>query len=136
LLADFLHLLFESQALKLLYGQARHQFDASLEDIGDPNKFVHLFLVSSLNCDGSSTPQCAVTGWPGQTGHTSPAALSQTVNTKSMTGAPGFAYSFQSLLCSPSVEKRIRLNVSSANAFGAVAGWLPAEKPLNFPRPT
>ena len=40
-------------------------------------------------------PQCAVIGWPGQTGQVSPAALSQTVNTKSSGGAPGLANSFQ-----------------------------------------
>ena len=42
---------------------------------------------------GSSMPQCAVMGCPGHTGQVSPAALSQTVNTKSMTGAPGAANS-------------------------------------------
>ena len=36
---------------------------------------------------GSSMPQCAVIGWPGHTGQDSPAALSQTVKTKSITGA-------------------------------------------------
>ena len=44
---------------------------------------------------GSSTPQCALIGWPGQTGQTSAAALSQTVNTKSSTGAPGAVNSSQ-----------------------------------------
>ena len=33
---------------------------------------------------GSSMPQCAVIGWPGQTGQVSPAASSQTVKTKSI----------------------------------------------------
>ena len=33
-------------------------------------------------------PQWAVIGWPGQTGQVSPAALSQTVNTKSSCGTP------------------------------------------------
>ena len=37
---------------------------------------------------GSGTPQCAVIGWPGQTGQSSAAALSQTVKTKSKCGAP------------------------------------------------
>ena len=36
---------------------------------------------------GSGTPQWALMGWPGQVGQTSAAALSQTVNTKSMCGA-------------------------------------------------
>ena len=38
-------------------------------------------------------PQCAVIGWPGQIGQTSFAALSQTVKTKSSSGAPGAANS-------------------------------------------
>lgn len=40
-------------------------------------------------------PQWVVMGWPGQTGQASPAALSQTVNKKSMAGASGFANSSQ-----------------------------------------
>ncbi len=42
-------------------------------------------------------PQCAVTGWPGQTGQVSAAAESQTVNTKSIEGAPGAENSSQPL---------------------------------------
>jgi hypothetical protein len=42
---------------------------------------------------GSGTPQCAVTGLPGQIGQTSPAALSQTVKMKSIGGASGPANS-------------------------------------------
>src|ERR1700739_3257571 len=55
---------------------------------------------------GSGTPQCAVMGWPGQTGHTSLAALSQTVKTKSSFGAPCFANSSQSLLRRPFIDMR------------------------------
>jgi hypothetical protein len=54
---------------------------------------------------GSGIPQCAVIGWPGQIGQVSPAALSQTVNTKSMKGA--------------------------TRPFG----WLPALYAQNFPPP-
>src|SRR5258705_8791133 len=50
---------------------------------------------------GSGTPQWAVTGCPGHTGQISFAALSQTVNTKSIFGAPGFANSSQLLLRKP-----------------------------------
>ena len=42
-------------------------------------------------------PQCAVIGWPGQTGHASAAASSQTVKTKSSLGASGRANSVQLL---------------------------------------
>ena len=40
-------------------------------------------------------------GWPGQTGQTSLAASSQTVNTKSISGAPGRANSSHDLLRRP-----------------------------------
>src|ERR1700737_2450562 len=46
---------------------------------------------------GSGIPQCVVLGCPGQTGQASLAALSQTVNTKSIRGAPGGANSSQLL---------------------------------------
>ena len=48
-------------------------------------------------------PQCAVIGWPGQTGQVSAAAVSQTVKTKSMSGAPGIANSSQLFERKPSV---------------------------------
>jgi len=41
--------------------------------------------------------QCALIGSPGHTGHVSLAALSQTVNTKSIFGAPGPANSSHDL---------------------------------------
>ncbi len=42
-------------------------------------------------------PQCAVIGWPGQTGQASRAALSHTVITISSAGAPGRENSIQFL---------------------------------------
>ena len=54
---------------------------------------------------GSGMPQCAVIGCPGQTGQTSLAASSQTVNTKCITGACAPANSLQLLLRSPRVRK-------------------------------
>src|SRR5688572_9769516 len=84
---------------------------------------------------GSGTPQCAVTGWPGQTGQTSPAALSQTVKMKSMCGAPALANSFQFLERRPSVPRLFFRSRSSANGLTAPLGWLPALKARNFPRP-
>src|SRR5215469_18308958 len=47
---------------------------------------------------GSGTPQWAVNGCPGHTGHTSLAALSQTVKTKSSFGASVLENSSQLLL--------------------------------------
>ena len=55
---------------------------------------------------GSGTPQCAVMGCPGQSGQISLAALSQTVKTKCIAGAPGRANSSQLLLRRPAVDMR------------------------------
>src|SRR5512134_337852 len=80
-------------------------------------------------------PQCADIGWPGHTGHASAAAWSQTVNTKSIRGLPGFENSDQSLLRSPSVGRRFfRIN-SSASGCTRPFGWLPALKALKRPLP-
>src|SRR5258708_2282795 len=54
---------------------------------------------------GSGTLQCADIGWPGHTGQTSLAALSQTVKTKSRFGAPGLANSSQLLLRKPELGR-------------------------------
>jgi len=51
--------------------------------------------IGALDCGGSSMPQCAVIGGRAIPGQDSPAALSQTVKMKSITGAPGCANSFQ-----------------------------------------
>ena len=52
---------------------------------------------------GSSMPQWALMGCPGHTGQVSPAALSQTVKTKSITGASGLANSSQLFERMPSI---------------------------------
>src|SRR5580692_5419834 len=67
--ADFRQLLLNGQLIQGAQGQRREGRDP---------------LVTSA---WSATPQCAVTGWPGQTGQTSAAALSQTVKMKSNCGA-------------------------------------------------
>ena len=53
---------------------------------------------------GSGIPQWALAGVPGQIGQTSPAALSQTVMTRSSGGAPAAANSSQLCERKPSVE--------------------------------
>src|SRR6185312_630478 len=85
---------------------------------------------------GSGTPQCAVTGDPNQTGQVSPAALSQTVITKSMVGAPSLANSSHDLLRKPSAGQP-RL-VANAAAIGCTspAGWLPALNASKRPWPS
>ena len=86
----------------------------------------------SISCEvprmaaGSGTPQCAVMGWPGQMGHTSLAALSQTVKTKLNRGAPGAANSSQDLLRSPSTGRPTACNCRNASGRTVPDGWLPA----------
>src|SRR3546814_12154305 len=82
---------------------------------------------SPTTAAGSSIPQCAVTGWPGQIGHTSPATLSHTVITISISGAPAVANSSQ--LFERRCSVGIPLDSSSAIAIGWTArlGRLPAE---------
>ena len=86
-------------------------------------------VFSSLptNAAGSSTPQCALIGWPGQTGHISAAALSQTVNTKSSMGAPGPVNSSQLLERRPWVLKLRFCSKRRAKGLTRPVGWLPAE---------
>jgi len=81
---------------------------------------------------GSGTPQCAVTGWPGQTGQTSFAALSHTVKTKSIFGAVGFANSSQLLLRKSTVGSFAVSSIFSALGFTRPAGWLPALYAIKF----
>ncbi|MNY04743.1 hypothetical protein D3C86_1374390 [compost metagenome] len=76
---------------------------------------------------GSGTPQWAVIGWPGQTGHISPAALSHTVKTKSSDGAPSWENSSQLLLRKPAVSIPCRASAASASGLTTPVGWLPAE---------
>ena len=79
-----------------------------------------------LTAAGSGMPQCAVIGCPGQSGHTSLAALSQTVKTKSISGAPGWANSSQLLLRASAVGSCARSSSRSASGRTLPAGWLPA----------
>ena len=75
---------------------------------------------------GSGMPQCAVIGWPGQTGQVSPAALSQTVNTKSSAGAPGLANSLQDFERKPGRIVAEALQQPIACGLTCPFGWLPA----------
>jgi hypothetical protein len=72
----------------------RLAFDLVLQDLGAGEQF-----------SGSGMPQCAVIGWPGHTGQTSPAALSQTVMTKSICGASGLANTSHALLDNPQANR-------------------------------
>src|SRR6516225_8908303 len=84
---------------------------------------------------GSGTPQCAVSGWPGHTGQTSRAALSQSVKMQSIRGAPGLANSSQLLLSKPAVGSFADTSCASAFGFTSPAGWLPALNAWNSGAP-
>ena len=83
--------------------------------------------------EGSGKPQCAVTGWPGHTGQTSAAALSQTVNTKSSLGASRRENSSHDFERNPSVGYLSWFNRSSAKGCTWPLGMLPALYSLNLP---
>jgi hypothetical protein len=72
-------------------------------------------------------PQCAVIGCPGHTGQISPAALSQTVNTKSRMTGEGAANSLQDLERSASVG-------CTRSQVGALAGTCPTDEWASVPR--
>src|SRR5260370_41615616 len=77
---------------------------------------------------GSSTPQCAVIGWPGHIGQVSPAALSQTVKMKFIAGAPAPANSSQLFERRLSGGESRLLSTLIASVFTLPFGSLPAEK--------
>jgi hypothetical protein len=84
---------------------------------------------------GSGIPQCTVMGCPGHIGHTSFAALSQTVITKSKCGASGFTNSSQLLLRKPVVGSLAFSICRSAVGWILPLGWLPALKAVKFGEP-
>src|SRR5262245_48296092 len=84
---------------------------------------------------GSGTPQCAVIGRPGQIGHASPAALSQTVNTKSTDVAPGVANSVHDFERNADVSCPRLSSSRIASGCTLPFGWLPALYARNFVAP-
>src|SRR5256885_16990065 len=79
---------------------------------------------------GSGTPQCAVIGWPGQTGQISFAALSHTVKTKFIFGEFGVANSSQLLLRKPAVGSFAVFIVFIDPGLMRPAGWVLAVYPV------
>ena len=81
----------------VLQGDAGQNFERQGGKGGDPaakfgiglGKGKALFGIGPTALTGSGRPQCPVIDWPGQGGHSSFAAVSQTVNTKSIAGTPG-----------------------------------------------
>ena len=92
-------------------------------------------LQAVLAAAGSGKPTCSLDGCPGQMGQTSPAALSQTVMTRSIRGAPGSANSSQDLDRRPSTECPFSLSTSMDSGLTAPAGRLPALYALHLPPP-
>ena len=76
-------------------------------------------------CDNAAGEACPV--WPGQSGQTSLAALSQTVNTKSSSGLPGPENSLQLLDRKPWVLNPRRSSKAMALGFTLPVGIEPAE---------
>src|SRR5262249_54515695 len=85
---------------------------------------------------GSGTPQCAVIGLPGQNGHGPPAALSQTVKTKSSGVAAGPLKSSQLFERKPLTSKLSLRRRSNVQGCTCPLGRLPAEKARKFPWPS
>ncbi len=111
LLAYAVNFLLDCQLAERGKRQAQKERNSAVENHKSfPKRALDLFG-RALHGGGSGTPQCAVIGWPGHTGQTSLAALSQTVNTKSICGAPGFANSSQLLLRKPSTGMRANLDL-------------------------
>lgn len=73
--------------------------------------------------DGSTSPQCDLIAGPKNTGQASPAALSQTVMTKS---GDSSACTSLDLLKSPSVAMSARCRACRLSGFTSPLGWLPA----------
>ena len=97
----------QRQVIELIEPQAREDLDARVELSERASNARAKSSGVPVTLDGSATPQCAVVGWPGQTGHTSLAAWSHTVNTKCIAGAPERANSSQLLLRSPSLRAEL-----------------------------
>ena len=74
-------------------------------------------------------------GWPGQKGQASLAALSHTVKTKSMGGAPGEENSSQDLLRRLAVLNPAFSSWRIASGRTAPDGWLPALKAVKLGKP-
>jgi hypothetical protein len=131
LLADPIDLSFDRQLVEARQRQTQKQSDAALEGYKRVAKRSHQRRLVFARISGVGNSQCAVIGWPGHTGQVSFAAESQSVNTKSILGAPGAANSSQLLLRNPSVEIPACCSWRMANGWTTPCGWLPALYAVN-----
>jgi hypothetical protein len=110
----------QRHAIERVDRQTREEFDSSFKLFQSLAEGKRLVGISAFNRRGVCNSQCAVIGFPGQTGQTSPAALSHTVKIKSIGGAPGAANSSQLLLRKPSAGRfmRQRMHLTFGKASG------------------
>jgi hypothetical protein len=116
----------QGKLVKCRERQREKQTDSPIEGGEGVTKCAVNFFWPATTAAGSGTPQWAVIGCPGQTGHISWAALSQTVKTKWSWGASGFTNSSHDLLENPSVLSPAAAICLSASGRTMPAGWLPA----------
>src|SRR6202051_1191392 len=103
--SDIVDFFLERETVNAGERKAEKQTDSALEHKKASRKARSTSASVPRTAAGSGTPQWAVMGWPGHTGQTSLAALSQTVKTKSSFGASGRENSSQPLLRRPLVGK-------------------------------
>ena len=95
----------EAQPIELVQRQAEEGTYSVQQRATCLRERLALLIVAATDCGGVRDAPMGRHRLPGQTGQTSPAALSQTVKMKSSRGAPGVANSSQLLLRRPSVGK-------------------------------
>src|SRR5262249_32579691 len=126
---------FNAKRSRLLRGKQRNKLIRRSRAMNASRNAFSISLALPFTAAGSGTPQCAVIGCPGQTGHTSFAALSQTVKTKSSFGEPGCANSSHDLLRQPVGGSFASWSCSNASRRTAQLGWLPALKAVKLGLP-
>ena len=102
--ADFFEFLCKVSLVERAQWQGRENADALMQHAVASLNASALSAGVPVAAAGSGTPQWAVMGCPGHTGHVSAAALSQTVKTKSNCGASGVVNSFQDFERKPDVS--------------------------------
>jgi hypothetical protein len=93
--ADLFEMRNQYQTVELHNRQCQKQIDAALQHAEGFVKATTISASLPVAVQGPGMPQWAVIGWPGQIGQGSPAASSQTMNTKWRSGASGCAKSIQ-----------------------------------------
>jgi hypothetical protein len=87
-MTDLVNFTFDRQAIEGFEPQGGEELDPGLQRLIRNTEGPAFLSIGASTEAGSGTPQWGVTGLQGQTGQTSLAAWSQTVKTKSISGAP------------------------------------------------